>query len=76
MSEHDVSVISNQELNIQSTNEKIASVLVFDVLGRKLFEGNDIKTNNFIIPIAKRNLPLFIEIVLDNGTKVNKKTIY
>ena len=76
VSENDVIVVSSQELNVQSTNEKIASVLVFDVLGRKLFEGNDIKTNNFIIPISKRNVPLLMEINLVNGNKIYKKIVY
>jgi subtilisin-like proprotein convertase family protein len=76
VSENDVFVISNQELNVQSTNEKIASVLVFDMIGRKLFERNDIKMNNFIIPITKRNMPLFMEINLVNGNKIYKKIVY
>ena len=72
----DVVVVSNQELSVVSTKEKIANIIVYDVLGRKLFEGKDIKTNNFILPINKRNAPLFIEIVLENGTNVKKKTVY
>ena len=72
----DVVVVSNQELSVVSTKENIANIIVYDVLGRKLFEGKDIKTNNFILPINKRNAPLFIEIVLENGTNVKKKTVY
>ncbi len=76
VSENEVIVVSNQELNVQSTNEKMASVLVFDVLGRKLFEASNINANNFIIPIAKRNGPLLMEINLVNGNKINKKVVY
>lgn len=72
----DVVVVSNQELSVVSTKEKIANIIVYDVLGRKLFEGKDIKTNNFMLPISKRNAPLFIEIDLENGIKINKKTVY
>jgi hypothetical protein len=75
-SNNDVVVISNEELSVQSTKEKIENIVVFDVLGRKLFESKDIKSNNFVLPVHKRNAPLFIEIVLENGTKVNKKTVY
>jgi hypothetical protein len=71
-----VLVISNEELSVTSTKEKIANIIVFDVLGRKLFENKEIKTNYFVLPVHKRDAPLFIEIVLEDGTKVNKKTVY
>lgn len=73
---NDVVVVSNDALSVQTTKEKIANIIVFDVLGRKLFEGKDINANNFILPIGKRNVPLVIEIDLENGLKVNKKTVY
>ena len=73
---NDVVVISNQELSVTSTKEKIANIIVFDVLGRKLFENKEIKTNYLVLPVHKRDAPLFIEIVLEDGTKVNKKTVY
>jgi hypothetical protein len=73
---NDVVVISNEELSVTSTKEKIANIIVFDVLGRKLFENKEIKTNYFVLPVHKRDAPLFIEIVLEDGTKVNKKTVY
>ena len=73
---NEVVVISNEELSAQSTKEKITNIIVFDVLGRKLFESKEVKSNNIIIPVPKRNAPLFIEIGLDNATKINKKTIY
>ncbi len=72
----DVVVISNEELSVTSTKEKIANIIVFDLLGRKLFESKEIKSNNIVLPVHKRNAPLFIEIVLENGTKINKKTVY
>jgi len=43
------------------------------VLGRKLFEGKNIQSNNFTLPVNKRNAPLLLEIVLENGQKLNKK---
>ena len=73
---NDVVVISNQELSVQSTKEKIANITVYDVLGRKLFEGKNLNTNDFTLPVSKRDAPLLIEIDLDNGIKINKKTAY
>ena len=73
---NDVVVISNQELSVTSTKEKIANIIVFDVLGRKLYESKEVNANYFALPVQKRDAPLFIEIVLEDGTKVNKKTVY
>jgi hypothetical protein len=73
---NDVVVISNQELSVTSTKEKIANIIVFDVLGRKLYESKEVNVNYFALPVQKRDAPLFIEIVLEDGTKVNKKTVY
>ena len=73
---NDVVVVSNQELSVVSRNEKIENIIVYDVLGRKLFEGKNIKATDFILPINKRNAPLLIEIGLENGIRINKKTVY
>jgi hypothetical protein len=73
---NEVVVVSNEELSLVSTKEKMASIIVYDVLGRKLFESKEVKSTNFILPIEKREAPLFIEIVLENGNIVNKKTVY
>jgi hypothetical protein len=73
---NEVVVVSNEELSVISTKEKITNIIVFDVLGRKLFESKDVKSNNFILPVHKRNAPLFIEIGLENGNIINKKTVY
>ena len=72
----DVILVSNQELSVSSTKEKITNILVFDVLGRKLFEGKNINSNNFTLPVNKRNAPLLMEITLENGVKVNKKSVF
>jgi hypothetical protein len=73
---NDVVVVSNEELSVVSTKEKITDLIVFDVLGRKLFEGKNINTNTFTLPISKRNAPLLMEIGLANGVKTNKKVVY
>lgn len=73
---NDVVVVSNDALSVQTTKEKIANIIVFDVLGRKLFEGENIHTTNFVLPVSKRNAPLIIQISLENGEKINKKTVY
>jgi hypothetical protein len=71
----EIVVISNQELSVVSSKEKITNIILFDVLGRKLFEVKDV-TNSYILPVNKRNAPLLMEITLENGQKRNKKTVF
>ena len=73
---NDVVLVSNNELSVLTIKEKIANIIVFDVLGRKLYEEKNIQANKFVIPIGKRDAPLIIEIGLENGTKINKKTVF
>jgi hypothetical protein len=72
----EIVVISNQELSVVSSKEKITNIILFDVLGRKLFEVKDVNTNSYILPVNKRNAPLLMEITLENGQKRNKKTVF
>lgn len=74
--ENEVVVISNHDLQVYSNKEKLSTIIVYDVLGRKLFEGKNVNTTNFTIPISQREVPLFIEIGLENGAKINRKVIY
>jgi hypothetical protein len=64
-------------LKINSSLENIEKVVVFDVLGRKIFEVADVKSKNFI----KENLnasqqTLIVKIKLSNGTTISKKIIF
>lgn len=72
----DVLVVTNEELSVVSNKERIENIIVFDVLGRKLFEEKNTDSNRFVVPIHKRNAPILIEIVLKSGGKLIRKTIY
>ena len=75
-SNHEVVVVSNQELSILTSQVKMDKITIFDVLGRKLFEGNNLSSTQFMVPISKREAPILIEIHFEDGTKSSKKTIF
>ncbi len=77
INENDVFVVSQNQLSVISLQEHIQSVLVFDVLGRLLIHKKD--QNQLEIPlqeIQKNNAPLVIQIILQNGKRINKKVVY
>lgn len=66
----------NNNLNIKSSNQKIDSVTVFDLLGREIFKKENITNNEIKInSISAKNQVLVIKIKLENGVVSNKKII-
>ena len=75
--ENSVTVITNDVIGVQSTNETIESIEVFDILGRTLGTYNKIDSNEFTITnLLKTNTTLLLQIKLQNGVIVNKKVVY
>jgi len=67
---------ANETIKINSTNHHLKNVIVYDMLGRKIIEKINIKTNS----IAFENLnisngTLLIEVILENGHKLIKKIV-
>ena len=53
------------------------SIVVFDVLGRKIGNYDSVNSNLFTITnLLKNNSALFLQIKLKNGIIVNQKVIY
>lgn len=76
---NEVLVFSNTSENIviKSSNTKIQSVEIYDVLGRKLFERKNVNQNNFKInSILKTNQPLIIKVHLENSQTEIRKIIH
>ena len=68
---------SNNVLTIKSSIANLKSVTAYDVLGRVLFEGNNIQNNEFVIPNLKpTNNVLLLTIVDEKNIKVQKKVIF
>lgn len=67
---------SHGELTINSQIELIKDVIVFDVLGRQLFEANGINNNTFSTSnISMSQQALIVKITLDNGMIVTRKIL-
>ncbi len=74
---NNVTVYTNESINISASNQVIKSVRVHDLLGRVLGTFNNVNSNTFSSKnIAKTQSPLLVEVTLSNGTVVSKKAIY
>ena len=75
--ENSVKVISNEVIDVRSSNEPIETITVYDILGRTLATYNKINSNEFTIStLIKNKSPLLLQIKLQNGDIVNQKVIY
>ncbi|MDI1254963.1 MAG: T9SS sorting signal type C domain-containing protein [Flavobacterium sp.] len=65
------------QLKIQSTAATIEKVVVFDLLGRKVFEKEQINSNTFLASdIVLNQQAIIVKVTLSNGTIVTKKIIF
>lgn len=70
-------VSSTNELTAHSSSLNIISVKVFDILGRVLSVKEKINSKNVVLDkILKTNSGLILEITLENGKTIYKKTVY
>ena len=68
--------VKNNDLSIQSNQSAIASIEVYDVLGKIIFSKNGINTKQFNTnQIAVQNQALIVKIQLVNGEVVVKKLV-
>lgn len=67
---------SNNQITIKSPFEKIASVTIFDILGREIVRKENVSENEIIFNnIALKNQTLIVKIQLQNGEIVTRKII-
>ena len=72
-----VFVVSNESLTISSLKESIKAIEIYDLLGRKLYQDQNVNSlSQTISSIQKTNSGLIIYITLENEKQVVKKTIY
>ena len=75
--ENEIKVVTNDKIEINSSIEIIKAVTIFDVLGRKLAEYNDVNSQAFIISnLIKNNTSLLLNITLINDKVITKKVIF
>jgi hypothetical protein len=67
---------SNQEIKIKSESDFIKNVAVYNILGRLLFEKDNINNPQFsILNTASTQQGLIVKIVLGNNQTVTRKII-
>lgn len=75
--ENQIVIISNETIQVKSLSEEVQEVIVFDVLGRKVYENKKVNNQELIIDtVVKNNSALVLQITLISGERVVKKTIY
>ncbi|NHM02662.1 reprolysin-like metallopeptidase [Flavobacterium difficile] len=75
LDENVIVITQNEELKI-SASQEIATVDVFDVLGRNVYNNSNVKNKGLTISsIANRNQALFVKITFISGNTVTRKVI-
>ncbi|WP_430400091.1 T9SS-dependent M36 family metallopeptidase [Flavobacterium sp.] len=68
--------VNSNEIHVNSSKENINEIIVFDVLGRKLYENKTINANTFTISTLKAsNQALIVKVKLQNGQVKTEKII-
>jgi hypothetical protein len=74
---NNVTVYTNESINVIATNQTIKSVKIHDLLGRIVGVFNNVNSNEFkTSTIAKTQSALLVEVTLENGAKQTYKVIF
>lgn len=69
--------ITNKQIKVSSAIETINKVVVYDLLGRQLYQKNNLNSNELILSnLASAQQALLVKVTLQNGHTVIKKNIY
>ena len=72
-----IHVSTNESIQITSSGETIQSVVIYDVLGRKLAENRQVNAQQLLISnLQKNNTALLVEVITQSGARITKKIIY
>lgn len=73
----EVNVIVNQNVTVQSTNELIKNITVYDLSGRKIDSYKKVNALKYTLShLNKTTAGLIVKITLENDTVVSKKIIF
>jgi hypothetical protein len=74
---NEVKIIVNQSVTIQSTNQLIKNIMVYDLLGRKIDSYKKLNMLQFTLShLNKTSSGLIVKITLENDSIISKKIIY
>lgn len=73
-----VAVVSNKgQISVKSTVENIQSVVIYDIVGREVFNGKNINATDFsITDVVLNQQALIVKVLLENGQTVTKKIVF
>lgn len=73
----DIKIYATNNLNIESEKLDISKVEVYDIIGKKLLDLNDVQQKQIVVHQLKSTKSvLLVKITLENGSVVTKKVIY
>ncbi|MES2576695.1 MAG: T9SS sorting signal type C domain-containing protein [Bacteroidota bacterium] len=69
--------VKNKQIKIDSSDETIDKVLIFDLIGKQLYKKINVGNSEHVIPnLSSSEQALIVKIVLQNGQMVSKKVIF
>lgn len=72
-----VTVYANEALHIKSSSENISEVVVYDVLGRILFQKQNCHSKEVVLhTLQQTKSMLVVKVKLENGREVTEKVWY
>uniref|UniRef100_UPI00404A9594 hypothetical protein n=1 Tax=Flavobacterium sp. TaxID=239 RepID=UPI00404A9594 len=71
-----VTIISNENVRITSTNQSIKEIQIHNILGQILYQKTVNNNDTTINTLQKNNNVLLVKIILENNTEVVKKIIF
>jgi len=77
VNENGIVVYSNQNGIVISASENIKEIIVFDVLGRKLYHNEKVNEKEFVVAkLTQSNQALLVKTTLTNGQSITKKVVF
>lgn len=75
--ENGIKIMRGNELAVHSANEKIKNLIAFDLLGRKIDEYKNADANDIVLKnVKKSSSAILLKITLEDGTTIDRKTIF
>ncbi|MCL9769316.1 choice-of-anchor D domain-containing protein [Flavobacterium sp. HXWNR69] len=73
----DVYISTSEVIGIDAISYQIESIQIHNILGQLLFHKRQVNSGSFqISDLQKNNVPLIVQVTLDNGVTITKKIIY
>ncbi|MCD0470041.1 T9SS sorting signal type C domain-containing protein [Flavobacterium sp. JAS] len=69
--------VNKKNIKIDAVKNSIKNISVFDILGRQIYQKNEIRSSKFSIEnLPSQNQILLIKVTLDDGSITTQKIIF